>query len=253
MFFTEKDKAELYEFLEQKHKELVEYVSGNNDVSTKFVENSLKNHADLWQTNLNDLLNQQKQVVLERFNKQQTAYATLLSDKVSVSQYNVFVQDQVQHNTKIEEMITQHQRVDAGLVKDLNTVMDYFDTQKNLNDILKKTIDGLVEQNNLLKQKIDALDEKNVIYDKTLAKYAELSHKYIKHATRFDQGVPYGEIVAHSLDDKGQLKAEMDWNKEFIASLISKGFVGKNDNEIIQQWLYFMLQQFRNEQTNQGN
>lgn len=56
---------------------------------------------------------------------------------------------------------------------------------------------------------------------------------------------PWAEIVATDYDQQtGQLKTTVDWNDAFIQSLISYGFRGKDDNEIISLWLTSLYHNF---------
>ena len=55
---------------------------------------------------------------------------------------------------------------------------------------------------------------------------------------RQQSNVPFFEIVTEvDVNDNGKTKFELDWNPAFITELRSKGYTGRNEQELVHKWI----------------
>jgi len=66
----------------------------------------------------------------------------------------------------------------------------------------------------------------------------KVSSKLSKKDVATNNEEPYIEVISLDIDAKNPVQGnfELEWNSYFIAELKSKGFKGKNDEEIIDIW-----------------
>ncbi len=87
----------------------------------------------------------------------------------------------------------------------------------------------------------ETLNTSNIIQ----ARLTEIEHTLNIRNSAKNSKKPWAEIVATDYDQtSGQLRTTVDWNDAFIQSLISYGFRGKDDNEIISLWLTSLYHNF---------
>lgn len=53
---------------------------------------------------------------------------------------------------------------------------------------------------------------------------------------------PYIEIKSEKMDSEGNVQLVLDWNPAFIRKLREKGFIGTNDEEVIDSYLYRLFE-----------
>lgn len=93
----------------------------------------------------------------------------------------------------------------------------------------------------IIKRLDETLSTSNIIQ----ARLSEIEHALNIRNSAKNSKSPWAEIVATDYDQRtGQLRTTVDWNDAFIQSLISYGFRGKDDNEIISQWLTSLYHNF---------
>lgn len=51
-----------------------------------------------------------------------------------------------------------------------------------------------------------------------------------------DESQPWCAVIGQGIVD-GQLKLELDWNEAFIEFLLSNGFTGTSDEDIVSKWM----------------
>lgn len=65
-----------------------------------------------------------------------------------------------------------------------------------------------------------------------------------KERLRKREEEPFAEVISNKKDESGRLETVIDWNQPFILDLISRGFRGRTDEEIIAHWLSNVLHSF---------
>ena len=122
--------------------------------------------------------------------------------------------------------------------------------QSNNNDInnISTDVNNLSMELDSMTEMLDKVGKDNEVIITNQNRAIEQALKHVQHVTRFDQGIPRAEIISSYVDEQGKLNTEIHWNNEFIQNLVNSGFVGKNDNEIVQQWINNLLYQFREEE-----
>jgi len=55
-----------------------------------------------------------------------------------------------------------------------------------------------------------------------------------------DSVEPWVDIIGWVETDQG-IRVELDWNRAFVNMLIDAGYVGRNDEMIVQQWITILL------------
>lgn len=126
-----------------------------------------------------------------------------------------------------------------NLHEDFITLTNQIQTQRDSDETNQLNLES-VQQSIITK-----LDQININNDVIQTRLTEIEHFLnIKNAAKNSKN-PWAEIVATDYDQQtGQLRTTVDWNDAFIQSLISHGFRGKSDNEIIGQWLTSLYHNF---------
>jgi hypothetical protein len=57
---------------------------------------------------------------------------------------------------------------------------------------------------------------------------------------------PRVEIVSAGIGEDGMTRLQLDWNDEFVQHLKDNGYEGKDDEDIVNQWLNALMAQHQN-------
>ena len=60
---------------------------------------------------------------------------------------------------------------------------------------------------------------------------------------------PWMELVAISANEKGQIKIELDWNDAFVKQLRENGFVGPDDETVMQRYVAVLARDVADDMT----
>ena len=64
-----------------------------------------------------------------------------------------------------------------------------------------------------------------------------------------DSPEPWMELVAISANEKGQIKIELEWNDAFVKQLRENGFVGPDDETVMQRYVAVLARDVADDMT----
>lgn len=91
-----------------------------------------------------------------------------------------------------------------------------------------------------LVKKLEEMEDK---IDNVIKYVDELKAEERRKNAKYNSDEPWVEIKNMVDNEKGGVKMELDWNDAFITHLRNNGFVGENDDILIQQYISVMSQQ----------
>lgn len=142
--------------------------------------------------------------------------------------------------TKIKKDIALLQEVQDNIIEDFDKTIVSIDTLHSTFD------DNTTNFSSVTDAIVRRLDDTSILMTTITTRLGEIEHALnIKNQAKNSKN-PWAEITASDYDQKtGQIRTTIDWNEAFIQSLISYGFVGKDDNEIISLWLTSLYHNFK--------